>query len=148
MTPTSRALIAGAAGASALNAVTYLDMAIRARPASSAAEDSAGRLAELAHVDLGDQRTAPNRRSGLGPLLGYVTSVAAAAGYAAAGGRRLPTVVSVLALTGLAMIGSNGPLTVLRVTDPRTWSATDWITDIVPHLAYGAVTAVTLRALR
>ncbi|MBW4705765.1 hypothetical protein [Micromonospora sp. RL09-050-HVF-A] len=146
--PTSRALIAGAAGASALNAVTYLDMVVRARQASSTAEDSAGRLAELAHVDLGDARTATNRRSGLGPLLGYVTSVAAAVGYMAAGGRRLPLGVSTLALTGLAMIGSNGPLTLLRVTDPRTWSATDWVADLVPHLAYGAVTAVTLRALR
>ncbi|MFI9643164.1 hypothetical protein ACIG87_24445 [Micromonospora sp. NPDC051925] len=148
MMPTSRALIAGAAGASALNAVTYLDMAVRARPASSAAEDSVGRLADLARVDLGDQRTGENRRSGLGPLLGYATSVAAAAVFAAAGGRRLPVVGAALALTGLAMIGSNGPLTVLKVTDPRSWSTTDWLTDLIPHLAYGAVTAVTLQALR
>ncbi|GGM10519.1 MULTISPECIES: hypothetical protein [Micromonospora] len=148
MRPTSRALIAGAAGASALNAVTYLDMAVRARPASSAAEDSVARLADLAHVDLGDRQTGGNRRAGLGPLLGYVTSVAAAGGYVAAGGRRLPTAVSALALTGLAMIASNGPLTALRVTDPRSWSATDWATDLVPHLAYGVVTAVALRALR
>ncbi|MFI9531371.1 hypothetical protein [Micromonospora rosaria] len=52
MTPTSRALIAGAVSASAMNTVTYLDMAVRARPASSAGEGSAGRLADLAHVGL------------------------------------------------------------------------------------------------
>ncbi|MEV1144874.1 hypothetical protein [Micromonospora sp. NPDC049799] len=148
MTPTSRALIAGAAGASALNAVTYLDMAVRARPASSAGEDSATRLADLAHVDLGDQQAGENRKSGLGPLLGYATSVAAAGVWAAAGGRRLPTAVSTLALTGLAMIASNAPMTALKVTDPRSWSAADWVTDLVPHLAYGAVTAVALKALR
>lgn len=148
MTPTSRALIAGAAGASALNAVTYLDMAVRARPASSAGEDSVGRLADLAHVDLGNQQTVETRKSGLGPLLGYATSVAAAAIFTAAGGRRLSTPVSALALTGLAMLASNAPMTALKVTDPRSWSAADWVTDLVPHLAYGAVTAVALKALR
>lgn len=148
MTPSSRALIAGAAGASALNAVTYLDMAVRARPASSAGEDSAARVADLAHVDLGDQKTSENRRSGIGPLLGYATSVAAAAVYSAAGGRRLPTAVSALALTGLAMIASNAPMTALKVTDPRAWSAADWLTDLFPHLAYGTVTAIALKALR
>jgi len=36
---------------------------------------------------------------------------------------------------------------VLGVTDPRTWSRADWVSDIVPHLAYGAVTASVLSAL-
>jgi len=35
----------------------------------------------------------------------------------------------------------------LRISDPRTWSRTDWISDAVPHLAYGAVTAVTYAAV-
>ncbi|WP_428966054.1 hypothetical protein [Micromonospora fluostatini] len=148
MTPNSRALIAGAAGASALNAVTYLDMAVRARPASSAEEDSAGRLADLAHVGPGDQQTAETRKSGLGALSGDATSVATAGISAAAGGRRLPTGVSAVALAGLAMMASISPMTALKVTDPRSWSAADWITDLVPHLAYGAVTAVALTALR
>ncbi|MDQ1620983.1 MAG: hypothetical protein QOE19_3552, partial [Actinomycetota bacterium] len=26
---------------------------------------------------------------------------------------------------------------------PRTWSAVDWVADVVPHLAYGLVTALT-----
>ena len=56
--------------------------------------------------------------------------------------------MSAVALAGLAMITSNAPMTALRITDPRTWKPSDWIADIVPHLAYGAVTAVALRALR
>jgi hypothetical protein len=38
-------------------------------------------------------------------------------------------------------------MAVLGVSDPRTWSAADWISDVVPHLAYGVVTYVTLAAL-
>ena len=26
----------------------------------------------------------------------------------------------------------------LGLTDPREWSASDWLSDLVPHLAYGA----------
>jgi hypothetical protein len=34
----------------------------------------------------------------------------------------------------------------LGVSDPRTWTAGDWVGDAVPHLAYGAVTWATLDA--
>jgi hypothetical protein len=37
-------------------------------------------------------------------------------------------------------------MTVLGVTDPRTWSASDWMSDVVPHVAYGAVTGSILAA--
>jgi len=37
-------------------------------------------------------------------------------------------------------------MTVLCVTDPRTWSAVDWISDIVPHVAYAAVVETTMDA--
>jgi hypothetical protein len=148
MNNTAKAVIAGAAGATALNAVTYLDMAVRARPASTAGEDSVAKLTELAHVPLGEGESADNRRAGLGPLLGYVTSTAAAVIYTAAGGRRLPVAASTVALTALAMLSSNAPMTALHVTDPRRWAAKDWVSELVPHLAYGWVTAQTLRRLR
>ena len=45
------------------------------------------------------------------------------------------------------MIGSNGPMTLLGVTDPRTWPASAWFADVLPHLAYGAVTAAVLDTL-
>src|SRR3712207_8614684 len=44
------------------------------------------------------------------------------------------------------LVAANGPMTVLGITDPRTWSATDWASDIVPHLAYGAVVKTTMDA--
>ncbi len=28
-----------------------------------------------------------------------------------------------------------------RITDPRNWPASSWISDLVPHLAYGLTTA-------
>jgi hypothetical protein len=39
-------------------------------------------------------------------------------------------------------------MTALHVTDPRSWKAADRVTDLVPDLAHGWVTAVTLRGLR
>ena len=33
--------------------------------------------------------------------------------------------------------------TMLRVSDPRRWSPSDWAADVLPHLAYGLVTAAT-----
>ena len=52
-----------------------------------------------------------------------------------------------LLTAALALVAANGPMAVLGVSDPRTWSAADWISDVVPHLAYGVVTYVTLAAL-
>ena len=44
------------------------------------------------------------------------------------------------------LVAANGPMTALGITDPRTWSATDWVSDLVPHLAYAAVVTTTLDA--
>jgi len=32
-------------------------------------------------------------------------------------------------------------------TTALSWSASSWVSDVVPHVAYGAVTAALLRAL-
>ncbi|MFN2496811.1 MAG: hypothetical protein ABR608_13025, partial [Pseudonocardiaceae bacterium] len=65
---------AGAAGTTALNAVTYLDMLLRARPASSTPEETVRRAEELSLLSLSaegpESEAAANRRSGLGALLG------------------------------------------------------------------------------
>ncbi|BCB91028.1 hypothetical protein [Phytohabitans suffuscus] len=143
-----RGLLAGAAGAAALDTVTYLDMATRGRPASTTPERSVERLARVGHVPLGRGESAGNRRTGLGALLGYLTGAGVAAGYSALGGRRLPWPASAALLTAAAMVGSNGPLALLKVSDPREWSAADWVSDVVPHLAYGAVAATALARLR
>ena len=64
----------------------------------------------------------------------------------AAGWRPRP-VVGVVAATTVAMLAGNAPMTLLGVTDPRRWTAGDWLADLVPHAAYGVVTASVLEGL-
>lgn len=62
-----RGAAAGAAGTTALNAVTYLDMAVRGRGSSSATQDLVEAVADRADVEIpgqGDERD--NRLAGLG----------------------------------------------------------------------------------
>jgi hypothetical protein len=144
-----RGAAAGAAGTTALNAVTYLDMAARGRGSSSTPEQTVEALAERVHVPIpGDEDTRQNRLQGLGPLTGLVAGVGVGvlAGLARAAGFRSEPLVGTALTTVGVLIGSNGPMTVLGITDPRTWSATDWISDVVPHLAYGVVVKTTMDA--
>lgn len=139
---------AGAAGTTALNTVTYLDMVLRGRAASSTPEASVEALAKRTGVTIpGDQDTRQNRVSALGPLLGIASGIGVGAllGAARAAGVR-PGLAAGAVLAGAgALIAGNGPMTVLGVTDPRTWSATDWVSDLVPHAVYGVVAAALLR---
>ncbi|MEP6760042.1 MAG: hypothetical protein ABJA93_01585 [Sporichthyaceae bacterium] len=99
-----RGAAAGAAGTTALNAVTYADMTWRARPASQTPEQTVEKLAEAADVSVpGEDEARANRLSALGALSGIVTGVGVGALY---------------------------------------------VSDIVPHLAYGVVTAATYAASR
>src|SRR5436305_6632238 len=71
-----RGAAAGAAGTTALNGVTYLDMAVRGRGTSSTPEDTVEKLAEKAHLAIpgqGEKRS--NRVQGLGPLMGLVAGI-------------------------------------------------------------------------
>lgn len=139
---------AGAAGTTALNTVTYLDMVLRARPASSTPEASVEALAKRTGVTIpGDEEQRRNRVAGLGPLLGIASGIGVGVllGLArSAGGKPGPAVAAALAGVG-ALLAGNGPMTALGVTDPRTWSATDWASDLVPHAVYGVVAAAVLR---
>jgi hypothetical protein len=144
-----RGAAAGAAGSTALNAVTYLDMAVRGRGTSSTPEDTVEELAATAHVSIpGDEETRQNRVQGLGPLVGLVAGVGVGVlgGLARANGYLSKKPVGVLLTTTGVLLAANGPMTVLGVTDPRTWSATDWISDLVPHLVYGVVVKNTIDA--
>jgi hypothetical protein len=149
-TPVVDGAVAGAVGSVALNVVSYVDMVLRARPASSTPEETARHVAGLAHVDLGPEDRAANRRAGLGPLLGYGLGVAAGVVFAVlAARRRAPSLpVAVLLLGGGVMAASDASMTALGVTDPRRWSRTDWLSDAVPHLAYGMAAATTWHRLR
>lgn len=144
-----RGAIAGAAGTTALNAVTYLDMALRARPASETPQQAVDEVAQRAgHPVPGAGDTRQNRLDGLGPLGGIATGVGlgAAAGLFRPLLLRLPGGLGALGLAAAAMAGADGPLVRLGLTDPRSWSAADWVSDIVPHLAYGVVTRMALAA--
>jgi hypothetical protein len=141
-------LIAGAAGTVALDMVTYLDMALRGRPASRTPQRTVRRLAETLGVDLGEGERADNRSAGVGALLGYATGLATAVAYVTAARRPRPWPRAAAALTAMAMLGSNVPMTILGVTDPRRWSAADWVADVLPHLAYGGVAAAVDNKLR
>lgn len=136
--------LAGAAGTTALNAVTYLDMAIRGRPASDTPEQTVRRLAHAAHLELpGSPEQREARLPAVGAVLGIATGVGVGALYGLAQGLglRLPTGAAVAAVTAAVLVAANGPMVLLGVTDPRSWAPRDWIADLVPHLAYGAVTA-------
>ena len=145
-----RGAAAGATGTTVLNTVTYLDMTARGRGTSSTPEQTVEKLAEKAHVEIpGEGDTRDNRVSGLGPLTGIVAGVGvgALAGLARAlGFRPNPLVGGLVAGVG-ALVAANGPMAALGISDPRTWSATDWAADVVPHLAYGFATHSTLSAL-
>lgn len=140
---------AGAAGTTALNGLTYVDMAVRGRPASNTPETTVEKLSEVAHVPIpGDEDARENRVSGLGPLSGLLAGVGIGAmlGVTRAFWRPSTRVSTAVATLG-AMVGTSGPMTLLGVTDPRSWPASSWVVDIVPHLGYGAVTAAVLERL-
>ncbi|WP_211129064.1 hypothetical protein [Sinomonas albida] len=52
-----------------------------------------------------------------------------------------------MATTGAALVAANAPMTLLKATYPRTWSAADWASDILPHPGYGITADAVLRAL-
>ena len=140
----------GAAGTTALNAVTYLDMAVRGRGTSSAPEDSIEVLVSRTGLRIpGEEDTRKNRVAGLGPLNGIVVGVGIGAvlGLARTAGWR-PHVLNAGLVTGLgAMAATDGSMAALGVSDPRTWTLMDWLSDVVPHLAYGLATAAVAQAL-
>jgi hypothetical protein len=140
---------AGAAGTTALNVVTYLDMAVRGRPESSTPERAVEKLAEKAHLPIpGEGEVRAHRVQGLGALTGLMAGIGVGVlvGLARVSGYRPAKPVGTLLTTLTVLVAANGPMTVLGITDPRTWSRTDWVSDLVPHLAYGVVVTTTLDA--
>ncbi len=140
-----RGIASGALGTTALNMTTYLDMAVRGRPSSSVPAQDVERMAEQAGVDLsagGSDEQAENRKEGLGALMGYVTglSIGAVYGILRPLAPDVPPPVAAVALGLGAMAATDGATALMGNADPREWSASRWIMDIVPHLAFGAAT--------
>ena len=141
---------AGAAGTTTLNVIAYLDIATRGRPASTTPERTVQAMAKMVNLTVpgtGDVLAA--RLSGLGALTGYTAGIGIGIilGLAYALGWRPSLAVATLAATAFALIGTNGPMTFLGVTDPRTWGLIGWISDLIPHFGYGLVTALVLHHL-
>ncbi len=143
---------AGAVGTAALNAVTYGDMLVRGRPASTVPSRAAGILADRLGIaplrTERDDQAAENRRGATGALLGYVTGIGVGVGYAAVRSRfGAASPLRAGVLLGLAaMAAGDGPIVATGASDPRTWSAADWLADLVPHLAYGLAAAAAFEA--
>lgn len=146
----ARGLAAGAAGTTVLNAVSYLDSALRGRPTSSLPErlvDAAAQAAGREVPGRGDAREA--RQRGLGALAGIADGLLTGvlASVARSVGIRLPAPVGAVAAGAAAMAATNVPATALGLADPRRWTAADWMADAVPHLAYGAAVQGVLEAI-
>ncbi|MGY1748736.1 hypothetical protein [Modestobacter sp. SYSU DS0511] len=146
----TRGLLAGAAGTTALNAVTWLDMAVRGRPASDLPDRTADALARAAGTPItGNGRERESRRTALGALsgiangmaLGVVSSVVRSAGV------RLSFPVGAVVKGAASSAATNLPVAALGVDDPTTWSSPDWLADALPHLAYGATVQAVVSGL-
>jgi len=143
----SKGLLAGAAGTVALDLFSYGDMLVRGRVASTLPSTVVQKLA----TRLGwgtcanaDDDAAKNRRSSAGALLGYGVGLGAGVGYALVrptfeGWLTWP--VAGVILGAATLVASEGSATALGATDWRTWSAADWISDVVPRTLYGMTAA-------
>ncbi|MGW5362790.1 hypothetical protein [Actinopolymorpha pittospori] len=147
---TLRGAAAGAAGTTALNVVSYVDMVTRARPASTTPETTIETFSRRSHIPIpGTDGARANRVAALAPLTGIAAGVGFGALLGLLRGTRWHSgrVVTMAAATAGVMVATNTPMTALGVTDPRTWAATDWVADVLPHLAYAAVTVAVLDGL-
>jgi len=143
-------LNAAALEATSTFATTYLDMAVRGRAASAVPELAVEKLATHVRADvLGHGDTRQHRVEGLGSLSGIATGVGVGAvlGLPRRAGLRPGPVTGSLLSGAVAMVAANASLVRLGITDPRRWSATDWVADALPHLAYGLVAHATLTGL-
>lgn len=150
-----RGLLAGAAGTIALDIATYTDMALRGRSSSNAPSKMVSSIANKVHLPLSPQgvgaedQAAQNRESGLGALIGYTNGLGMGVVYGLLRSQRekVPLLLSGTLIGLAAMTASDVPLVMLKVSNPRTWGASGWFSDLIPHLIYGFVTAATYEVL-
>jgi hypothetical protein len=142
-----RGVAAGAVGTTLLNAATYADMVLRGRPSSDAPKRTVATLLDRAGQDVpGSGDTRENRLEGLAGVSGIATGIGT--GVVCSMLRPLlsrlgPGAGGVLA-GAMAMAATDVSMARLGVSDPRTWSASYWLSDVVPHLVYGIATVWTL----
>jgi hypothetical protein len=143
----AKGLLAGASGTLALDLYTYLDILARARPPSEVPSSVVQKLAEklgLEPLAQAEGDAPKNRRSGAGALLGYGIGLGAGIAYCAirpAFESWLPWPIAGVLLGGATLAASEGSATALGATDWKTWSASDWASDIIPRTLYGLTVA-------
>jgi hypothetical protein len=145
--------VSGAAGTLTLEIVTYGDMLVRGRAASGVPAKTAATLANnfgikaLSSAATGE--FADNRRSAAGALLGYALGVGLGGAYGLVrpGLGWVSTPLSGVAVGLAAMTAADASYAVTGVSDPKTWSIADWMSDLVPHIIYGLVTVATYEAI-
>jgi hypothetical protein len=152
LSATIRGVVAGAAATSALNAVTYMDMVVRGRPPSRLPEDAVEQLSSVTHTEIpGVGEARRNRIGAIGSLSGIATGVLIGAIVSpileSKPVQRLPASMAALIAGGAAMGAANGPMARLGVSSPGSWSVSDWLSDAVPHLAYGATLVAASRLI-
>ncbi|MEU3791250.1 hypothetical protein AB0F07_15800 [Streptomyces fructofermentans] len=150
MRPLLNGAAAGAVGTTALNIAGYTDIVLRGRPVSTTPEVTARTIAEKLHVRIpGHGEILENRIAGLGPLTGFAVGLGmgVALSVARAAGWHPSTTSRYVTASVGALIATNAPIALLGISDPRTWSVADWISDIVPHVLYAAVTVSVLDKL-
>ncbi len=142
--------LAGASGATALNAVSFADMVLRGRPAGSSPKATVDAAAAKTGTEVpGEGEEAGNRASGAGQLagLGVGVGVGVVAGVLRAHHVKIPKVLAPFALGLGAMAISDSVMTALGVADPRSWTAKSVTADALPHLAYGLVVPAALHRM-
>jgi hypothetical protein len=146
-------VIGGAVGELALNIVSYGDMFVRARPASDMPGKVAQRFADGLGIQFAQAGERPEkaeaRREASGAILGYGMAMLVAVAFSVLRrlGLRLPVPIAGLAMAGTAMAISDSTATVLGVADPTEWGVAGWLSDIVPHAAYGIAAAATIELI-
>lgn len=136
---------AGAAGTAVLNATTYADMAIRARPESKVPRRVVKEFARWAGM-----RGLPRERSqALSMLLGYADGFGTGVVFGALRPqmRGVPWWLAGIGLAAFTMLLSEGAATAMGKTDPRRWGVAGWMADVVPRALYGCVTCAVFDAL-
>jgi hypothetical protein len=142
-------MLAGAAGATAKNVVSYLDQAVLGDAATTSPAGSSVSATAQTAADTAGAPSDTTRTDALGPLggLGIGIGVGAVAGLVRGSNATPPPVVAAV-LTGLVAMGAGEGAAVATGSARSDWAApANLLRDFVPHLAYGAVTGWALHRM-
>lgn len=110
------------------------------------------RLAKQIGINTSDtpSEMVKNRESGIGALMGYSDGLLAGTLYGMPRPtmHNLPKPIAGIGLGLAVMVLTDAPMTAMQLTDPRQWGMSGWLSDLIPHLAYGMATAWVVDAMR